>query len=139
MKWVKGRTKLVFYPKAASTAFAKDSLVYFNGTGEIIPADSTSGDHVGLIQKAVAATDSDYASETRVPVEIPQDKMCVLEADATGLTAAKVGTTMDLTDASTVNGAAADKDAVTLVEYISATKGRFVLNNTFDVFRTVTS
>lgn len=139
MKWVKGRTKIVFYPKAASTVFSANSMVYFNGTGEIIPADATSGDHIGFILKAVAATDSDYASETFVPVEVPQDKMCEFEADATGLTAAKVGTSMDLTNASTVNGAAASKDAVTLVKYLSTTKGRFVLNNTFDNFRTATT
>jgi len=139
MKWVKGRTKVVFYPKAASTAFSKDSLVYFNGSGEIIPADSTSGDHIGIILKAIASTDSDYASKTLVPVEVPQEPQCELEADATGLTAAKVGTTMDLTDASTVDGANASKDAVTLVKYYSATKGRFVLNSRFDNFRTVTS
>lgn len=139
MKWVKGRTKIVFYPKAASTAFSKNSLVYFDGSGAIIPADATSGDHIGLILKAVAATDADYASNTLVPVEVPQDKVCEFEADVTsGLTAAKVGTTMDLTDASTVS-ISTSKNVVTCVKYLSATKGRFVLNSTFDVLRVATT
>ena len=59
-----------WYPKAASTAFTANTLVYFNTTGEVIPADSTSGDHVGIIMKTVASTDSDYASETRVPIDV---------------------------------------------------------------------
>ena len=59
MKWVKGRTKIVWLPKAASTAFTKDALVYFDGSGAIIPADSTSGDHIGTILKTIASTDSD--------------------------------------------------------------------------------
>lgn len=139
MKWVKGRTKLVFLPKAASTAFTKNTLVYFDGSGAIIPADSTSGDHIGMILKTVVSTDADYALNTLVPVEVPEDKQCEFEADATSLTAALVGTTMDISDAATVNGGATAKKVVTLTKYISATKGRFVLNSTYDVFRVVTS
>lgn len=139
MKWVKGRTKIVFFPKKASTVFTKNSLVYFDGSGAITPAMATSGDHIGMVLKSVAATDSDYAANTLIAVEVPQDKLCIFEADATGLTAALVGTTMDLTDALTVNGAASAKKVVTLVKYLSATKGRFVLNSTFDVLRVATT
>lgn len=139
MKWVKGRTKIVFYPKAASTAFTKNTLVYFDGSGAITPAIATSGDHIGIVLKSVASTDADYAANTLIAVEIPQDKFCVFEADVTsGLTAAKVGTTMDLTDAGTVS-VATSKKVVTCVKFITATKGRFVLNSTFDVFRVATT
>lgn len=139
MKWVKGRTKILWLKAATSTLFSLNSLVYFDGSGAIIPADSTSGDHVGIILKAITATSPEYTTSTLVPVEVPCDKMCELEADAASLTAAKVGTTMDLTDAVTVNGAATSKNVITLVKYISATKGRFVLNATFDVFRVATT
>jgi len=134
MKWVKGRTKIAWYPAATSQAFAVNTLVNFNLSGEIIPADSTSGDHIGIILKAITSASPEYATETNVPVEVPVDKMCELEADATGLTSESVGLTYDLTDAATVNGSASSIDAVTCVKYISATKGRFVLNSTFDIF-----
>lgn len=139
MKWVKGRTVINWYPAATSNAFAKNSLVYFDASGAVIPADSTSGDHVGIIMKAITSASPEYATATLVPVEVPMDKTCVLEADVTsGLTAAKVGTTMDLTDASTVSVATA-KNVITCVKFISATKGRFVLNSTFDTYRVATS
>lgn len=139
MKWVSPRTMLKWYPKAASTAFTKNTLVYFNASGYITPAITTSGDHVGIVLKSVASTDADYALNTLLAVEIPFGKMEEFEADATSLTAAKVGTTMDLSDAGTVNGAATSKKVVTLTKYISATKGRFVLNSTFDVLRVATT
>ena len=139
MKFVKGRTKIMSLPAATSQAFSKNSLVYFNGSGEIIPADATSGDHIGIILKAITSASAEYTTETNVLVEVPMDKMCEIEADATGLTSESVGLTYDLTDASTVNGSATSIDTVTCVKYISATKGRFVLNSMFDNFRTVTT
>lgn len=139
IKWVKGRTKIMWYPAATSQAFSKDSLVYFNGSGEIIPADATSGDHIGCILKAITSASAEYTTETNVPVEVPMDKQCEIEADATGLTSESVGLTYDLTDAVTVNGSASAKNVVTCTKYISATKGRFVLNATFDVLRVATT
>ena len=133
MRFVKGRTIMKSYPKAASTVFTVGMLVYFDASGAIIPADATSGDHIGICKQAVAATDDDYASTTDILVEIPTEKQAEIEAEVSGtLTAALVGTTMDLVDADTVNQAATSKNVVTCVGFISATKGRFVLNATFD-------
>ena len=140
MRWVKGKTKTVSYPKKASTVFAVNSLVYFDGSGAILPADSTSGDHVGIVLKAVAATDDDYTDNTKIPVEIPLEKQAEFESEVSGtLTTALVGTTMDLVDADTVNQAATSKNVVTCVGFITATKGRFVLNSTFDNLRVATT
>jgi hypothetical protein len=139
MKWVKGRTKIMWLTAATSQAFSINSLVYWNGSGALIPADSTSGDHVGFILKAITSASPEYTTASLVPVEVPADKQCVFEATAASLTAAKVGTTMDLTDAVTVNGAANSKNVVTLVKYLSATKGQFVLNSTYDTYRVATS
>lgn len=128
-KLISGRPRLAWYPKKASTAFNVGDLVYPDGSGAIQPADSTSGEHMGVIAKKVTSTDSDYASTTFVPVyEVGPDD--IFEADATGLTAAKVGTYMDLTDAATVNGSATSKNVVFMVGYISATKGLFKVSAT---------
>lgn len=125
---ISGKPKLKWYSKAASTAFEVGDLVYPNGSGAIIPADSTSGNHLGVMLKKVVSTDSDYASTTLVPVdEFAEDD--VFEATVTGtLTTAMVGNFYDLSDAATVNVGATSKKVVLCVGFISATKGLFKIN-----------
>ena len=140
IKFVKGRTKVISLDRSASVTFTKNSLVYFNGSGYVIPADSTSGDHIGVVLESVASTDSDFATSGAIQIEVPMDKQCEIEADVTGtLTAALVGTTMDLSTALVVNQGGTSKNVVTCTKFISATKGRFVLNATFDVQRVATT
>ena len=117
-----GKTKVMYFPKAASTVFTEGDLVYFNGAGEVIPADATSGQHVGVIRKDVVATDSDYASETAVPVEVPVEKWVTWEVDTASATTEDVGLEIDLTDAATANRGASAKDALLVTGYRSATK-----------------
>lgn len=125
-----GRPNVQYFKKAASTAFANGALVYFNGTGEIIPADTTSGAHIGVILREVLATDDDYASETYVPVDVI-DATTRLEVDVTNgdLAAADVGNTCDIE----AGGASIDpdlsaKDVVTIVDFISASKAVVIVN-----------
>ena len=127
-------------PKAASTVLTYGYLGYFNGSGYIIDADSTSGDHVGIIMRAVAATDSDYATTgAKIPVDFlsPGD---VVEADVTGtLTVAMVGNMYDLSNGGTVNVGAQSKNVVTCVGFISATKGLFKVNSMIANLRVATT
>ena len=127
-KIISGKPRLAWYPKKASTAFNNGDLVYPDGSGAIQPADSTSGNHLGIILKDVAATDDDYAATTKVPVqELGEDD--VFEATVTGtLTTAMVGNFYDLSNAYTVNVGAQSKKVVLCVGYISATKGLFKIN-----------
>lgn len=140
MKWIKGRTTIREFPRTSSTTFTKNSLVYFV-SGLIAPADATAGDIAGICIEDVASTDSDFATAAvPIKVEVAMDRQCVLEADVTGtLVTTSVGVTYDLSTALVVDQAASSKDVVTCVKFISATKGQFVLNSTFDVFRTATS
>ena len=62
----KGKTKTMWYPRPASQVFTKGDLVYPNTSGQVIPADATSGRHVGVIKKTVATTDDDYATVDEV-------------------------------------------------------------------------
>lgn len=118
-----GRVRVEWYPKKASTAFAVGDLVYADGSGAIQPADSTSGMHIGVIQKAVASTDSDYASTTLVPVLVPTDDTEWLVDVGTGTaTAALIGTRCDLKDANEIDVSATSKNVVTVTRFISATK-----------------
>ena len=140
MKWVKGRTIVREYPRTASTVFSKGMLVYFV-SGAILPADSTSGDHVGICMEDVAATDSDYAtSGVPIKIECPADKQCEMECDVTGtLLSTDVGATFDLSTSLVVNQDAQAKNVVTCTKFISSTKGLFALNSTYDVLRVATT
>ena len=112
-----------WYPKKASTAFAVGDLVYADGSGAIQPADSTSGMHIGVIQKKVASTDSDYASTTFVPVlKAYADNIWEGDVGTGTATAALVGTRCDLKDANEIDVSATSKNVVEVVGFISATK-----------------
>lgn len=125
-----GKPKIEYYAKKASTVFEVGDLVYFDGSGAIQPADATSGDHIGVILKKIAATDSDYASNTKVPViTLTDDVLFEVDVDTgTALTAAMVGSQYDLTDANSLNVGGTSKLVVTIVEFISATKAVVKIN-----------
>jgi hypothetical protein len=125
---ISGRTVTDWLPKAASQVFSFGALAYWNGSGGLIPADSTSGDHAGVVLRAVAATDTDYASATSIPVVVPHDDAIFL-ADVTGnFTTACVGNAYDLSDSLIVNVGATSKKVVTCVGYVSSTQGLFKIN-----------
>ena len=125
-----GAVRVEWYPKIASTAFSNGDLVYADGSGAIQPADATSGDHIGIIQKDIASTDSDYASNTEVPVLVPtEDTLWEVDVDTgAALTTAMVGNRYDLTDANSLNVGGTSKKVVTIVRYISATKAIVKIN-----------
>lgn len=129
-KLAKGNYKIKYFPKKASTEFAVGDLVYADGSGAVQPADSTSGDHIGVIQKKISSTDSDYADNTMVPVLVP-DTDAEFEVDVdtgTALTTAMVGGRYDLTDANSLNVGGTSKKVVTITGFISATKALVQIN-----------
>jgi len=140
MKWVKGKTIIRQYPRTTSTTFTKNSLVYWV-SGLVAPADSTSGDHIGICIEDVASTDADFATAgVRIAVECPVDKQCEFEADVTGtLVTTSVGVAYDLSSALLVNQGATSKLVVTCTKFITSTKGFFVLNASYDTHFVVTS
>jgi len=125
-----GRTKLMWLPVTPSTEFSEHALVAFS-SGKLIPATSATPGYsiAGVIRHAITSSDSDYAKNRLVEVEVPVEKFVVWEADVTsGLVAADIGLYQDLTDSVTVNRAASTYDIVQCVKVISGTKGWFILN-----------
>lgn len=123
----KGKTKIVPLPITPSTAIAAGTLVTFS-SGKLIAATSSTAsvDIVGVLRKTVASTDTDYASDRLVEVEVPVEKHTVWTGDvSSGLVAADVGLEVDLTDGNNVNRGATSIKAVKCVGRLSATKGRF--------------
>jgi len=125
----KGRWKREHLPVTTSTALAANSLVTFT-SGKLVAATAgtTAVNLVGILEKAIAATDSDYATERLVSVLVPSERFCVVEGDVTsGLVAADIGLYVDLTDDVTINRGASSIDAAYVVKVISSTKGLFYM------------
>ncbi len=120
-----GRAKEIWLPVTTSTALAKNSLVAFtSGLLVAVTSGTAAVDIVGVIEKAIVSTDTDYASSRRVPIKVPTERHTLWEADVTAtLVTTDVGAEVDLTDASTVNRGAGSVDAVKIMKYISTTKG----------------
>ena len=63
------KVNLEYYEKTASTAFTFNDMVGLSTAGRLsLYADGSSFPLLGLVQKPVASTDSDYAETTRIPV-----------------------------------------------------------------------
>ena len=125
-----GKTKTMYLSVTPSTALSKGALVAWS-SGKLIAATSTTAPSAiqGVLKAAIAATDSDYASDRLVGVEVPVEKNVVWEADVTATAVATdQGGFFDLTDSLTVNRAASTYDVVQMTKYLSATKAEGVLN-----------
>lgn len=110
-----GPVHIEFYPKTASTALAFNEPVALSTSGRLVaytPGIATP--FLGLIKKTIASTDSDYASTTRVPVEVGNSN------------------SEYLIDATTTS--AAQTDVGEFVDYVSATRSVNVGVSTEDDF-----
>ena len=131
MRWVKGKTKCLLIPSVASVAFVggnDGSMVAWTASqdGSVIPATSTTDKQVGICLQTKASTD---ATTTPLLIEIPLSPACEFESATASLATTDVGGYFDLTDDVTVNRGATSNDAVICTGYISATRGRFMLNS----------
>lgn len=117
-------TKVEWYPKLASTTFTFNDLCYIDGDGYLIKAvDAVALTPLGLIQKTIAATDSDYADATRVPVLVPGPDAVFLCDVSTGSAATTdVGEWIDIDDHNSVDVAASTYDIFFVTGIISTTQ-----------------
>ena len=114
----KGTPKLEYFPKVASTVFAVGDLVAFNGSGQITPAVAgTTTGFVGICKKAVVSTDSDYAANTLIPVDligVGEDNEFIVDANG-AITASLIGTYKDIiTNAGTISNSVATNTHVVI-------------------------
>lgn len=125
-KLYKGKCKTEYFPVTTSTALAANSLVEFTaGLIAAADADETAGGVRGVLVKAIASTDSDYATSRTVGVQVPVEKHVVWEADGTGtFVATDIGVEYGISDASTVDKAETTTVHFLMTEFLSATKIR---------------
>jgi hypothetical protein len=123
--------RVEYFPKKASQAFSVNSLVTFSG-GEVQPAVATDLRMGGICLQKIASTDSDYASETPIGIELIDPNAVYIGDVSTGtLTTESVGIQYDLASATGIDVSATSHKQVTCVGFISATKGYFMINGLF--------
>lgn len=130
-KRLSGAPNVQYMPKKASTAFLNGSLVYADGSGAVQPADNTSGQHLGIILRAVTSGDDDYASTTMVPLDVPgPNDLFEVDVPNGDLATSDVGNTCDLDaeNPESIDPDATSKNVVTIVGYISASKAIVKIN-----------
>ena len=135
-----GKVKRIYFPRPASQVFTEGALVYPNGSGQVIPADATSGRHVGVIAETVAATDDNYATaDVLVAVDVPVENWVQWRVTAVAAVADDILEEIDLTDSVTADRSASSKDALLVTEVLSATEIVVVILSTADNRYTATT
>lgn len=131
----RGKFKIMWLPKTASSAIESNTLVQFS-SGYLVQATTTAGASdtpiAGIyVGPAITSASANYASTDKIEVLVPAEPMAEFEiVVGTGsLAATDVGKSFDIDSDSEVTVSTSTNEAVTCTEYISATLGRFVLTN----------
>lgn len=133
IKQTRGEETINAYKKAASVVFANNDVVTVDASGFLVRATAatTKAKLLGLIQRDVLATDSDYAQNSMVPVLEFGDPEAEFTADVgTGTaTQAMVGSRYDLKDHDEIDVAASAIGCFQIKKFISASKvvGKFIV------------
>src|ERR1035437_2076790 len=99
---ISGGVKCKSFPKTASTALVANSLVTLT-SGKLVAAVSSTVRLAGVITRAIATNDDDYAGTNEVPCVLLQDGATFLMATTSAVAATHVGNSYDLADAVSVN------------------------------------
>lgn len=122
----RGRFHTEWYPKTASEVFTVNDVVFLSSGYVKTFADDADSQPIGLVQKVVVATDSDYASATRVPVLVGDPNAEYLCDIGTGTGAQSyVGTWVDADgtyDDTKIDVSASTYDVWKVVKHISTTQ-----------------
>ena len=117
-----GNVHLEWYQKTASTAFAFNEPVYIGTAGRLLAyTPGVAAPFLGLIKKAIASTDTDYASTTNVPVEVGnEDTEYLIDASTTAAALTDVGEWVDYVSATrSVNVGVSTEDDFYVTGFVS--------------------
>jgi len=135
-----GAPRAIHLAKKASTVFAVGDLVYADGSGAVQPADATSGNHLGIINQVIAATDDDYTSNKKVLLDqINDNDIFRVDVGAGTLTTAMIGNYYDLADAASIDVGNQSKNVVLVVGFVSTTVALVKINATASNVNVATS
>lgn len=120
---------LEWRPKKASVAMTTGDAVTIDSSGYVLRL--TAGDKTyGIVQRTVGSTDSDYASNTRVPVQVCGENAEYLFDVSTGTAAqTNVGEYKDFEDHDSVDVTASTNDDVLVTDIVSDSVVKGKLSN----------
>jgi hypothetical protein len=127
----RGKWEIKWFRKVASTTISANTFVEeSSATDTVHSANKFSSSLVGICMKTIAATDSDYADNTRIPVAVPLDASSeVVCSSGTGtLAVTDEGEFHDLTDAGTVDPTSSTYKLLKLKQFVSSTRGIYTIN-----------
>ncbi len=134
-----GEANILPFKKKASTAFAFNDVVTTDANGYLVLATSSTprAKLLGLIQRTVASTDADYASNTMVEVDVfcDDDDVYVATVDTGTLVQSMVNSLFDLNDENGINVNNNQQKAVRVTKVISTTKAEIKFNKNGGVGR----
>lgn len=128
-----GTWVMQYVPKPASTTLTKDMMLYNDGTNTAVATTTTQGNVNGILQEAYASSD---ATTVSVGVLVPTTLDCTFYGDMYStetISAESVGDQFDFAAGGLTISTTSTYDTVTLVKFISTTKGEFKLNVTFGI------
>lgn len=138
-----GKPNIEYWARAASIAISNNALTYLNGSGYVIPADATSGDHLGICMKTIASTDPDYDSTTKIPIDVVGEndvfKVGLAAASTVATLLALVGTYIDLSTSLLADATASAKDALLIVGVVDASTVLVKITSRVNILRTATT
>lgn len=105
-------------------------MIAEGGTGYVTIHPGGAEEVIGVLRKTIASTDSDYAENTNVPIEVPLEPWVEWEFSTASLVAADVTNYVDIdtTDPGKVDRSTSADDIVFVTKRISATKGVGVIS-----------
>lgn len=113
---------LEWYQKAASETFTFNDVIGINTSGFVTKFVAGSAFPIlGLIQRTIAATASDYASNTKVPVLVAGvEAEYLMDVDTGTAEQTDVGEYCDLVDHNGINVGATSNNDVYITQFVSA-------------------
>ena len=125
------------YPTKASVTYTVGAMIYSDNTDNVPVVDATQNNVKGILKESKASG----TTTTSVSVLVPLSNSSTFFGDmesGESLTAANVGDSFDFATGSGDNlgvtiSTATTYDTVTLVKFLSASKGVFKLNQTYGV------
>lgn len=114
-------------PTKASTTYTAGMMLYNDGTNDVPTVDATLQNLRGICLESKANT----AATTSISIQVPTSSQSTFLADmesGESLAVANVGAPFDFATGGVNISTASSYDPVTLVKYISASKGVFKFN-----------
>lgn len=129
----KGFAQVRYYPKTASTALTINGVVSLS-SGQLIKATTSTTVNPGVVLREVTSSDSDYASTTKLPVLVPNDRTeFLVDVGAGTATAALVGTNCDFyTGGASVDVGTDTHHQFRITGFVSATRVIGKINSNVD-------